>query len=149
MLPSVKHRLLDNTDFRQLVALAMTQAIKSELDRLTIPVDTTEPDTHAEKKLLEWMREKMRTGSVLDHKVNKIQANTVFVSGCIALFGNTDDISDKIVYTIGSQSEIIIDFDNSVPILVTEILNQGYLYGLAGCENQDFGLQPDGQTPVS
>ena len=149
MLPSIKYKLLDNGEFRALAAMAMTSAIKYELDRLTIPVDTIEPDTFAESKLLDWCRKKMQSGSVLDHSSKKIQASQVFVSGCISLFGDTDDVGDKIVYSIGGQGEIIIDFDQSLPILQGEILTQGYLYGLAGCVNGDFFLQADGVTPVA
>ncbi|WP_428743162.1 hypothetical protein [Tenacibaculum sp.] len=146
MLPSKEQKLMNNTSFKQLVTSAMSSCIKSELDRLTVPVQTAAPVNLAEKKLLDWLREKMRTGSILNHQTNGLLANDIHVSALLAMFDDTSE--DDITTNEDAQGAIIIDWDLSKSVIVNKIMSSGYLYGLASVINEDFSRNPDGSEIV-
>ena len=133
---------MKNTIFKQLVTSAMGSCIKSELDRLTVPVETAAPTNYAETKLLAWLREKMMKGSIMDHTQKGMLANEIYVGGVLSMFDDSED--DDIKNTEDPQGAIVVDLDKTKPIIMGKVMLNGYLYGLAGCENSDFMTLPDG-----
>lgn len=132
MLPSIEAKLIKNTGFKRLVLAAFSRAIKTELDRLTIE---GEPTTNAEVKLLDFLRKKMRTGSIQNHQV-PTEANAIYVSGILSIFDDTQE--DDIAYRGDEQKALEVDWDQSKPILINKIKKSGYLYGLAECVKGDY-----------
>lgn len=146
MLPDIELKLLTNTTFKQLTTLAMGSCIKNELDRLTTG-NNSGPVNLAEVKLLAWLREKMRTGSVMDTSFKNLGAKDVYVAGLLSMF--EDESDDTIEYTLDDQRAITINPDATKPILMQKIMINGYLYGLAGVENEDFGKDQTGAPLAS
>lgn len=131
MLPQIEQKLMNNTGFKQLVLSAMSLLIKTELDRLTVH---SEPINMADQKLLVYLRNIMRNGGIQD-AINNTTAKAIHTIAVLSMFDDSEN--DTISYELDTQGAIMINWDSSKPIIMDKIVQNNYLFGLAGCEKSD------------
>jgi hypothetical protein len=124
MLPNKEQKLMQNTSFKPM---------KLKSDELTIGVGL---QSKADEILLNFIREKAKTGSILNHQSRHLEANDIHVGALLSMFDDT--INDDIITSENEQDSIIIDWDLSKPVIINKINSNNYLYMLSGATGEDF-----------
>lgn len=134
MKPSIKIKLGDSADFRKLLLHILGWIIRTELDRLTVPPNTT-PANLAEEKLLTKLRFWMKNDGFQDKNVPSLVAQR-YATAVLSMFNHQDD--EDIAYTLPENGAIVINVDESEPIITAKITESGWLYGLADIIGADL-----------
>ncbi len=132
MLPSVEKKMNDNTDFKKLVLSAIRSCIKDYLDDFT----TNGVSNKAESLLLSQCYSWTKNGDTFINSFSnatKSQADAKYVSGILTLFDDTEDDSVTLL-----DDGITPDPDVAKEELKTKIINNNYLYLLAGAVAEDY-----------